>query len=192
MDDEFSIKINLDDSWFANLSANVNGTTQYDLFTAPVTNNMLQGAATITGAAGMYQVNSAGGGGGAGAMSAGLMGTAGGGGSGNYSFGGAGSGAYTVSSSNGTGGYNINADWNFGNLNQSLHVKGNAEFEGDIKIKGKSISDSLEKIEERLGILYPNEELESKWDELRELRKQYMEKEKEIIEKQKMWDILKK
>jgi len=191
MDDEFSIKINLDDSWFANLSANVNGTTQYDLFTAPVTNNMLQGAATITGAAGMYQVNSTGGGGGAGAMSAGLMGTAGGGGSGNYSFGGAGSGAYTVISSNGTGG-TINPNWDFGYSKTGLTVKGDAEFDGDVKIKGKSISESLEKIEERLGILHPNEKLESKWDELRELRKQYMEKEKEIIEKQKMWDILKK
>lgn len=76
--------------------------------------------------------------------------------------------------------------------NHSLSVKGDANFEGDVKIKGKSLVDMLEKIEEKLAILRPNEELESKWDELRELRNRYKELEKEIIEKEKMWDILKK
>ena len=80
----------------------------------------------------------------------------------------------------------------------TLKVKGDAEFEADVTvtgkltIKGKSIVDSLERIEERLAILRPNEELENKWDNLRELRKQYMELEAEIIEKEKMWAILKK
>ena len=37
-----------------------------------------------------------------------------------------------------------------------------------------------------------NEKLEEKWDNLRELRKQYMELEAEIIEKEKIWTILKK
>lgn len=78
------------------------------------------------------------------------------------------------------------------NNNNSLHVNGDANFEGDVKIKGKSLVESLEKIEEKLAILRPNEQLEKKWDQLRELRKQYMELEKEIIEKEKMWDILKK
>lgn len=74
----------------------------------------------------------------------------------------------------------------------SLQVNGDANFEGDVKIKGKSLVDALEKIEEKLAILRPNEELEEKWDELRELRNRYKELEKEIIEKEKMWDILKK
>jgi hypothetical protein len=80
----------------------------------------------------------------------------------------------------------------------SLHVRGDAEFEGDvtfqgdIAIKGKSIKESLLAIEERLAILRPNEALEEKWENLRELRKQYMELEAEIIEKEKMWAILKK
>jgi hypothetical protein len=80
----------------------------------------------------------------------------------------------------------------------SLKVKGDAEFEGDVTfqgdvaIKGKSIKESLLAIEERLAILRPNEALEKKWDNLRELRKQYMELEAEIIEKEKMWEILKK
>lgn len=74
----------------------------------------------------------------------------------------------------------------------SLKVTGDAEFESDIKIQGKSLKESLDRIEERLAILRPNEELEEKWDQLRGLRKMYMELEAEIIEKEKMWAILKK
>jgi hypothetical protein len=43
-----------------------------------------------------------------------------------------------------------------------------------------------------LGILRPNEELESRWDQLKELRKQYVALEKDLIEKEKMWELLKK
>jgi hypothetical protein len=80
----------------------------------------------------------------------------------------------------------------------TLQVKGTAEFEddaeflGDIKVQGKSLKESLDRIEERLAILRPNEELEEKWENLRGLRKMYMELEAEIIEKEKMWAILKK
>ena len=74
----------------------------------------------------------------------------------------------------------------------SLNVKGNADFEGEVTIKGKSLTDMIEKIEERLAILHPNEKLEDKWDELKELGKRYKELEAEIIEKEIMWAILKK
>lgn len=130
-------------------------------------------------------------------------------GSGTNTLGSGSSGIYTITQTNNTApiytspGYNWNtistgtgtdtitiADW--GNLSNTLDVKGDANFEGDIKIKGKSLVDSLEKIEEKLAILRPNEQLEEKWEELRNLRKQYIELEKEIIEKEKMWDILKK
>jgi len=80
----------------------------------------------------------------------------------------------------------------------SLQVKGKSEFEddvniiGDLKLQGKSLKDSLDRIEERLAILRPNEELEEKWDNLRGLRKMYMELEAEIIEKEKVWNILRK
>jgi hypothetical protein len=50
----------------------------------------------------------------------------------------------------------------------------------------------FDKIEERLAILHPNPELEDRWEELKELSKRYKELEKEIIEKEKMWDILKR
>jgi len=73
-----------------------------------------------------------------------------------------------------------------------LQIKGDAEFEGEIKLKGKSLSDTLSKLEERLAILHPNEKLEEKWEKLSELRKEYMELEADIIEKEKIWSILKK
>jgi len=74
----------------------------------------------------------------------------------------------------------------------TLKVNGNADFDGEVTIKGKNLTDMLEKIEERLAILHPNPELEDKWDELKELGKRYKELEQEIIEKEKMWAILKK
>jgi hypothetical protein len=74
----------------------------------------------------------------------------------------------------------------------TLKVNGNADFDGEVTIKGKSLTDMLEKIEERLAILHPNEKLEDKWDELKDLGKRYKELEAEIIEKEKVWAILKK
>lgn len=74
----------------------------------------------------------------------------------------------------------------------ALDVKGDANFRGDIKIKGKSLSDMLEKIEERLAILHPNEALEEQWENLKGLGKAYRELEAEILEKEKIWSILKK
>jgi len=74
----------------------------------------------------------------------------------------------------------------------TLSVKGNADFDGEVTIKGKSLTAMFEKIEERLAILHPNPELEDRWDELKELGKRYKELEQEIIEKEKVWAILKK
>lgn len=78
------------------------------------------------------------------------------------------------------------------NGNPILTVSGDADFEGDLKIKGKSLVETLNKIEEKLGILYPNIELEEKWEELRNIRKRYMELEAEIKDKENVWGILKR
>ena len=85
---------------------------------------------------------------------------------------------------------NITADP--GLKGNSLSVKGDADFDGEVTIKGKNLTDMLEKIEERLAILHPNPKLEDKWDELKELGKRYKELEAEIIEKEKVWSILKR
>jgi hypothetical protein len=74
----------------------------------------------------------------------------------------------------------------------TLKVNGDADFEGEVTIKGKNIADMFSKIEERLAILHPNPELEDRWDELKELSKRYKELEQEIIEKEKVWAILKR
>ena len=103
-------------------------------------------------------------------------------------------GTYTLS--NGTGSSNISPGLTFSDSwrlpEQSLHVRGDAEFEGDIKLKGKSLSETLSKIEERLAILHPNEKLEAKWEKLKELGDAYRELEKDILEKEKIWETLKK
>lgn len=74
----------------------------------------------------------------------------------------------------------------------SIEIKGDANFDGDIKLQGRSLSDTLAKIEERLAILRPNTELEDKWNELKLLGEQYRMLEKQILEKEKVWNILNK
>jgi hypothetical protein len=80
----------------------------------------------------------------------------------------------------------------------TLEVKGDANITGDtniageLTIKGKKLSEVLENIESRLAILHPNEKLEEKWENLRGLREAYVALEKEIIEKEAMWAILKR
>ena len=73
-----------------------------------------------------------------------------------------------------------------------LKVNGDAEIDGDLKIKGKSLSEAIENIEKRLAILHPNEKLEEKWEELKALGERYRELEKDILEKEKIWEIIKK
>ena len=92
---------------------------------------------------------------------------------------------YTVS--NGTTGWTT-----YNNAAQVLKVSGNAEFEGDVKIKGVNLSDRLDAIEERLGILRPNNDLEGKWEKLKALGEEYRRLEKEILEGESIWDMLKK
>jgi len=101
-------------------------------------------------------------------------------------------GTYTLS--NGIGnlspGLTFSDNWRL--PEQGLHVRADAQFEGDVKIKGKSIAETLNKIEERLAILRPNKELEDKWEKLKELGDAYRALEKDIQEKEKIWETLKK
>lgn len=92
--------------------------------------------------------------------------------------------------------------WNWANISTvsadpsltgtTLRVHGDAEFDGEVTIKGKNLSEMLDKIEQRLAILHPNEKLEEKWEQLKSLGQMYRELEAEIIEKEAMWAILKK
>ena len=64
--------------------------------------------------------------------------------------------------------------------------------EGDIKLGGRSLKEFMNQMEERMNILQPNPELEEQWDELKQLGKQYRKLEQELLEKNKMWETLKK
>ena len=89
-------------------------------------------------------------------------------------------------------GYSTNSTWSNTTANVNIDTDGISIKEGgDIKIAGKSLSDAIEKIEARLGILNPNPELEERWDQLKALRKQYIELEKDLLEKEKLMKILK-
>ena len=62
---------------------------------------------------------------------------------------------------------------------------------GDIKIGNQSLKEFMDKVEERLAILRINPELEEKWGELKSLGEKYRELEKEILEKEKLMEMLK-
>ena len=80
----------------------------------------------------------------------------------------------------------------------SLSVQGKSTLDGDVKISGDLIvqgvnfKDMLEEINDKLAILKPNPELEERWEKLKELRRQYMELEKDILEKEEIVRILKR
>jgi len=61
----------------------------------------------------------------------------------------------------------------------------------DITINGQSLTSVLEKLSERINILTVNQELESEWEELRQLGEQYRKLEKEILTKMETWNRLK-
>ena len=98
---------------------------------------------------------------------------------------------YTTNVTSGAGTYN----WNNTTLSSTtVHIDadGLTMKEGaDIKIGGKSLTKAIEQIEERLGILHPNPALEDRWDKLKELRQQYVEMERDLLEKEKLMKILK-
>ncbi len=102
--------------------------------------------------------------------------------------------SYTISGGAYSTGYSFASGNIYGNSGSTVHIDadGLTMKEGaDIKVGGKSLCEAIEKIEERLGILKPNPELEERWDKLKELRKQYMELEKDLLEKEKIMKILK-
>jgi hypothetical protein len=62
----------------------------------------------------------------------------------------------------------------------------------DIVINGVSLNDTLRSIQDRLNMLRPNCELEADWDQLRSIGEQYRDLEKQLMEKQRAWDLLRK
>lgn len=83
-------------------------------------------------------------------------------------------------------------NWTTYNQPTILKVEGDAEFKGEVTIRGVKLDDRLTAIEERLGILRPNNDLEGKWDKLKALGEEYRKLEKEILEGEDIWATLKK
>lgn len=73
-----------------------------------------------------------------------------------------------------------------------VHIRGDAVFEGNITWQDRDMREWFENVESRLAILRPNPDLEREWSELAELRQRYVELERRLLEKQQVFDILKK
>ena len=106
--------------------------------------------------------------------------------------------AYTIGISNTTAtsavltGAGSNGSWNQA---MTIGQTGRLSLKGedpDIDINGKSMKQWMERVEARLAMLEPNTKLEAEWQELKDLGDQYRALEKEIQEKMKTWDILRK
>lgn len=100
----------------------------------------------------------------------------------------------TICTTTNTGSFNLSPDtivlgstddW-YASRNDALTVN------GDIKFNGRSLTEIIDKFEKRLAIMRPNPELEAKWDRLKELGEAYRALERDILEKEKIVDILKK
>ena len=74
---------------------------------------------------------------------------------GSYNIG-IGSAAGNYITSSGLNGYNWGINTNTASNPSTLKVDGNAEFEGDVKIKGVSLYETLDTITKRLAILVPD------------------------------------
>jgi hypothetical protein len=85
------------------------------------------------------------------------------------------------------------SDWNVSSSN--IAPSGQLNLVGDnadIVINGQSLNDTLTAIQERMGMLVPNPDMEAEWDQLRELSERYRELEKLCKEKSTAWNKLKK
>lgn len=65
-------------------------------------------------------------------------------------------------------------------------------IEGNLKVNGVNLSEMLSKMQDQLAIYQPAPELEEKWEQLRDLARQYKELVADIKEKEKIWSILQK
>jgi len=100
--------------------------------------------------------------------------------------------SYSITGGTGVSFANSSYTWAPNPTTVTINQNGLSMEEGtDIKVGGKSLMQAIDKIEERLGILKPNPELEERWDKLKDLRQQYIELEKDLLEKEKIMKILK-
>ena len=88
-----------------------------------------------------------------------------------------------------TDSFTLNSTWDT-TYNDTITIGGQTLTEHKLKALD-GLQEWQEEVNKKLAILQPNSELEEQWSELKELRQRYVELEKELTEKSKMWDILK-
>jgi hypothetical protein len=81
--------------------------------------------------------------------------------------------AYTINTGAGMNGAWGSASTVISTTHPSLQVSGDAEFEGNVKIKGKDLAKSLEAIEKRLAILVPDPKKLEKFEALKKAYDHY-------------------
>lgn len=94
--------------------------------------------------------------------------------------GGGGGGPYTISTSSGTNGTYLysNNTWHTPSITSTsgtsgISVKGDADFDGDVKLKGKSLCDWMATMEKRLAILVPDPKKLEKFEALQKAYNHY-------------------
>lgn len=86
-------------------------------------------------------------------------------------------------------------NYGFGPSNPGVNISHegvNIKEGADLKIGDRSLKDFMDRVEDQLAILRPAPELEEQWDQLRDLRRQYEECKQDILEKEKIMEILKR
>lgn len=90
-----------------------------------------------------------------------------------------GSGAYTISTNSGTNGTYLHSSNTWGGISSinsntsGISVKGDADFDGDVKLKGKSLCDWMATMEKRLAILVPDPKKLEKFEALQKAYNHY-------------------
>lgn len=106
-----------------------------------------------------------------------------------------GSGVYTVAVGNSGSGGVFGTTWSTNQTEikpSSIHVNGDAIFSGNITWQGRDMREWFAAVESRLSMLQPNPKLEQEYEKLKELGDQYRSLEKQLLEQQQIFDILKK
>lgn len=102
-----------------------------------------------------------------------------------------GSNPWAVGSASSFGMSDLNYSTNAATIGSSGKIALRGEG-ADVDINGVSLKDFMERVESRLGLLTPDSRLEEEWSELKTLGDRYRELEKEIHDRMKTFDILKK
>ena len=88
-----------------------------------------------------------------------------------------------------TDSFTLSSNWDT-SYSDTITIGGHTRTEQKLKALD-GLQEWQEEVNKKLAILQPNPELEEQWSELKELRQRYVELEKELTEKTKMWNILK-